>query len=142
MHHRLFWPAVGVEHEAEPGEGEGGSEAPGDGGVMGRALQAVEDLMRNSYYSTSILVALFMLREHILYFSLIILFFVCVWGVLLGNWGQKGGCLRRQRHEQADGHQLFLPGCSPSVCLKLLAQTLLTCVCDGVPGIPNPLTIP
>lgn len=47
----------------EPGDGEGEDEAPGSGGIVGRALHAVEELMRNSYYSTSILVALFMLRE-------------------------------------------------------------------------------
>lgn len=59
----LCVPAVGVENEADSGEVEGGDEAPGSGGIVGRALQAVEEVMRDSYYSTSILVALFMLRE-------------------------------------------------------------------------------
>ena len=51
---------MGVEQEAE---GEDGASGALVGGVVGRALHAVEDLMRDSYYSTSILVALFLLRE-------------------------------------------------------------------------------
>ncbi|KAL4425872.1 hypothetical protein ABPG75_009888 [Micractinium tetrahymenae] len=58
----VYWDKAGVEHEVEPGDGQGGEE-PGSGGIVGRALHAVEEVMRNSYYSTSILLALFMLRR-------------------------------------------------------------------------------
>lgn len=50
---------MGVEQDADE-EGEEG-EAPGS--FVGRAVHTVESLMRDSYYSTSILVALFLLRE-------------------------------------------------------------------------------
>lgn len=49
-------PAVGVEQAEEEGDLE-------SAGVVGRALHALEDLLRDSYYSTSILVALFLMRE-------------------------------------------------------------------------------
>lgn len=52
-----FYPAaVGVEHEEVP-------DQPETAGVVGRALQSLEGLMRDTYYSTSILVALFLMRE-------------------------------------------------------------------------------
>ena len=38
-------------------------DQPETAGVVGRALQSLEGLMRDTYYSTSILVALFLMRE-------------------------------------------------------------------------------
>lgn len=48
---------MGVEEEEEV------AEQPEASGVVGRALHSLEELMRDTYYSTSILVALFLLRE-------------------------------------------------------------------------------
>ncbi len=47
---------MGVEQEEVEGE-------PASRGVVSRALHSVEGLLRDSYYSTSIYLALFMLRE-------------------------------------------------------------------------------
>ncbi|PRW59437.1 hypothetical protein C2E21_2158 [Chlorella sorokiniana] len=51
-----YWDEVGVEQEELP-------DQPETAGVVGRALQSLEGLMRDTYYSTSILVALFLMRH-------------------------------------------------------------------------------
>ncbi len=50
---------MGVEQEEVEGQ-------PATEGVVSRALQSLEEVLRSSYYSTSILVALFMMREWLL----------------------------------------------------------------------------
>lgn len=51
-----YWDEVGVEQEEVEGK-------PSSGGIITRALYGAEDLLRSSYYSTSILVALFLMRH-------------------------------------------------------------------------------
>ena len=51
-----YWDTMGVEAEEVEGQ-------PATRGIVSGALHAAEEMLRNSYYSTSILVALFLMRE-------------------------------------------------------------------------------
>ena len=105
-------------------EPEGLGEQPEASGVVGRALQSLEGLMRDTYYSTSILVALFLMREW--------LGCAVLWARLSGQgFASQQGHLQKGRQAASHGR----PACGWGAAA---AASLLVQAAHAVPHCSSP----